>query len=126
MMPAAPDRPLLTSDLRPPTSDLGPQVSPEEMDALENLLRAHGGWMSATGILVSRCTVATETAKRTLRATAAESKWIISGQHGYKHLQAATPEEVKHFVAQMDSQSRKMSARAEAINQNYRKVFQLA
>lgn len=102
------------------------QRSPEEVDALENLLREAAGWVSASDILTSRNIVPTENAKRMLRVTASESKWILSGFHGYKHLQQATPEEVKHFVAQMDSQSRKMSARAEAINQNYRKIFQPA
>lgn len=107
-----------------PEPQIPPQPSDEEVIALENLLRDAAGWMRAEAILLMRFIVPSETNKRELRAAAAESKWIISGQQGYKHLQQATPDEVKHFVAQMDSQGRKMSARAEAIEQNYRKVYQ--
>jgi hypothetical protein len=106
--------------------EIPPQPCDEEITALENLLRTHGGWMSATGILINRNVIPDEGAKRRLRATAAESKWIISGQQGYKHLQQATPDEVKHFVNQMSSQARNMDRRAEAIEQNYRKVYQTA
>lgn len=103
--------------------EIPPQPSEDEVTALENLLREHGGWMNAGEVLRHCFSLASESNKRELRATAAASKWIISGQQGYKHLQQATPDEVKRFVAQMESQGRKMSDRARAIEQNYRKIF---
>lgn len=109
----------------PDALEIPPQVTADEVEALEKLLRTGAGWMSASSILVSRYLVPTESNKRILRRTAAESKWIISGQEGYKHLQQATPAEVTHFVKQMESQSRKMSERAGAIEINYRKIFQI-
>jgi hypothetical protein len=91
---------------------------------LENLLREAKGWIGAAEILTMRFAIPNESAKRQLRRTAAASKWIISGQLGYKHLQQATPDEVKHFCAQMSSQTRKMDARVQSIETNYRKIYQ--
>lgn len=107
------------------TPNLGPPTTtPDEVESLEKLLRDGAGWMSASAILISRYITPTEGAKRLLRATASECLWIISGQHGYKHLQYATPEEVKHSAAQIRSQTRKMYNRATAVEENYRKIYQ--
>lgn len=40
---------------------------------------------------------------------------IISGQHGYKHTDHATADEIKTFVATMESQGTKMLARANKV-----------
>lgn len=61
---------------------------------------------------------------REIRAAAEAAKGqIISGQKGYKHIQHATPEEVSHFVNWMESQAKRMIARAQAARQTAHKLF---
>jgi len=52
---------------------------------------------------------------RDVRALAAASPAVISGQCGYKHLACATAEEISRFVAWMESQGKLMIARAERV-----------
>jgi hypothetical protein len=54
--------------------------------------------------------------ERTVRAYAeASDGFIISGQKGYKHIDHATPEEIHHTTAWMESQAKKMAQRAQSI-----------
>lgn len=53
---------------------------------------------------------------RDLRALAeAAAPKVISGQRGYKHTDHATAEEIKAFIATMESQGTKMLARANKV-----------
>jgi hypothetical protein len=54
--------------------------------------------------------------ERTIRLLAAASDGqIISGQKGYKLTREATPEELRHATAWLESQANQMSNRARAI-----------
>lgn len=61
--------------------------------------------------------------ERWLRSVAEASAWVISGQKGYKHVENATAEEVNRFVNWMESQGKKMIARAERLRRNAHAVF---
>lgn len=53
---------------------------------------------------------------RTIRAWAeAAAPKVISGQHGYKHTDHATAEEIRRFINTMESQGGKMIERAQKI-----------
>ena len=87
---------------------------------LEGLLRDRPGWMTAAQIvqLVDKG----PNFDRTLRKLASLSKWLITGQKGYKHVSHATAEEVDHFENWMLSQSRQMAGRALAVKRNFHRV----
>lgn len=76
---------------------------------LEDVLRRNGSWLTAAEIARLSCL---ELSDRAIRALASESPWIISGQRGYKHITAATPQEIHHAAAWLESQAKKMSDRA--------------
>lgn len=51
--------------------------------------------------------------ERTVRACAEELGCeVISGQRGYRHVDLATPEEIRHFIRWMESQAKRMTQRA--------------
>ena len=78
------------------------------------------GWLSANELCQQRGLPATETARRFVRAWAAEAEPdVISGQPGYTHLSHATLEELCHFVNAMESQARKMTQRAENVRRRW-------
>lgn len=82
-----------------------------EVRFLVEYLHRHGGWLTAAQIYAY-----TRWNNRKIRELAEASKdKIISGQLGYKHVENATAEETHHFVVWMESQGRKMIARAEAV-----------
>jgi len=82
---------------------------------LEDYLRRARVWLTA-----SELSLATDgrLSDRDLRALASASAWVISGQKGYKALEHATPEEIDHAAAWLESQAKKMSDRAGAIRRN--------
>ena len=76
---------------------------------LEHWLRASGQWWTAAEL---RKVIEDRLTDRDLRSLASASEWIISGQKGYRHLEAATLEEIDHAAAWMESQAGKMARRA--------------
>jgi hypothetical protein len=101
------------------------QVDPADPNIvwLENYLLAHQDWLTARHLAVIAGKDDGIEAGRWVRALAQESCWVISGQKGYKHLQHATAEEVKRFVAWMESQAKKMIERAERMRRNAHTIF---
>ena len=95
------------------------QVAPEDPNVmfLVEHLRVTKGWSTAREIsqyVLAR--IGREVGDRELRAWAAAAEPdVISGQKGYKHVEHATAEELSHFVHWMESQGKKMIARAEAV-----------
>ncbi len=89
---------------------------------LEKYLEATAEWLSAGQLAVIAGRGDGEQGRRWVRALAEGSEWVISGQKGYKHLEHATAEEIGHFVNWMESQARRMIARAERIRRNGHRV----
>jgi hypothetical protein len=89
---------------------------PNVMFLVEHL-RTIKGWATAAEInqyVFAR--IGRNVGDRELRAWAeAASPDVISGQKGYKHVDCATTDEITHFVHWMESQGKKMIARAEAV-----------
>lgn len=77
------------------------------------LLASADRWLNASD-LVSRLGLDdTESNRRKIRQCAEDlGAEIISGQRGYRHVDRASVEEVRHFTAWMESQARKMQERA--------------
>jgi hypothetical protein len=118
----------MTTAAPSPQLDLFAPPDKKNVRWLESWLDIRPGWHTALAILTSiypewSTSEFSDTQKRALRAYAQESEWIISGQKGYKHLSAATAEEVAHFVNWMESQAREMTRRAELIRKNAHKIF---
>jgi hypothetical protein len=87
---------------------------------LEELLKGAGCWMSAKDIML---TVVGRLGDRDVRALASRSAWIISGQKGYKHITHASPEEIHHCAAWLESQAKQMGERAGRIRSAAHKIF---
>jgi len=78
-----------------------------------SLLYRIGEWVTATEACAHLGLEKSESNRRLVRTWAeAAGDEIISGQHGYRHADRATTEEVHHFCAWMDSQAQKMKLRA--------------
>lgn len=82
---------------------------------LERFLLERLGWHTAADILAGARRPADDNGKRQIRQAAAESRWVISGQRGYKHLNHATAEEIDHAANWLRSQGEEMIARSVAI-----------
>lgn len=89
-------------------------AKPDRLDlsAFESAVRHAGGWILARDLLRRTGLEDTEHARRHLRALAAQSDAILSGQRGYCHLANATPEDIHHAAAWLESQAREMMQRA--------------
>lgn len=87
---------------------------------LEELLLGAKCWMSAKDISL---TVGGKALDREIRELASASKWIISGQKGYRHISHATAEEINHAANWLESQAKKMSERAGRIRRSAHQVF---
>lgn len=89
-------------------------AKPDRLDliAFESAVRQAGGWILARDLLRRAGLEDTEHARRHLRALAAQSDAILSGQRGYCHLANATPEDIHHAAAWLESQAREMMQRA--------------
>jgi hypothetical protein len=90
---------------------------------LEKYLKECGEWVTAAGLVLRAGRALSDDNRRWVRALAEASDRIISGQKGYKHLERATAEEVRHFVNWMESQGRKMIGRAERLKRNAHAIF---
>ena len=109
------------SEVRPPTSDLRPsaqlglfEFSPDDKNVLwlEDLLRGAKCWMTAADLALTFFPNPPPRFERNLRAWANASGKIISGQKGYRAMEHASPEEIHHAIAWLESQSRQMAERA--------------
>jgi hypothetical protein len=86
------------------------------VDRLVSYLLAAPGWHHANSILTVWGESQDGTNRRWIRALAAAGEpEVISGQRGYQHVKHASAEEVNHFVRWIESQARRMTARAEAV-----------
>lgn len=92
-----------------------PPVSSDEIKALESALQGRG-WVFAR-TLQSELGLS----DRKIRSIAESSDGaIISGQKGYRLLDASVPiEDVDHAASWLESQSRQMANRARAIRRRY-------
>lgn len=79
---------------------------------LEKTLWEHREWITARGL---RQLSGGRLDDREIRALAAVSPDVISGQGGYRHIERSTPEEIRHAAAWLESQGRKMVDRSIAI-----------
>ena len=87
---------------------------------LERCLLDSGEWQCSRQLL----TLSPEPLNdRELRNLASQSQWLISGQHGYKHLRHATAEEIHHATAWLESQAQKMSERAATLRRNAHRLL---
>lgn len=87
-----------------------PQNAPDAA-WLEGVLRRGGGWMFAAELCRLAGLPETEDGKRWIRKLASESRVIISGQRGYRHLACATPAEISHCRNALRSQARELLRR---------------
>lgn len=91
------------------------QFAPQRQQSMAaaQLLHALGnarGWINARTLMSML-----QLDDRTIRGAAEElGDLVISGNNGYKHVDQATTEEIRHFVNKMESQARQMMQRAEA------------
>ena len=90
---------------------------------LESLLESRAALLTAAQVLAAAGQDDADWRRRSVRALAQASDWIISGQRGYKHLAHATAEEASHFVGWMESQARLMTQRAERVRRNAHRIF---
>lgn len=79
---------------------------------LEKLLLTAGGWMTMQDIIL---TTKGKVIRREVREIASESKMIILGQKGYKHIAHSTLEEAVHSSNWIISQGKKMIRRGIAL-----------
>lgn len=93
------------------------ELTPADVNVgwLEGLLRADGGWLTASEI--SGLTLG-QVGDRDLRSMASASEWIITGQKGYKHIEHASPEENAHAANWLISQGKTMIKRGLRIRRN--------
>jgi len=87
---------------------------------LELLLQQSHDWMTARQIIAA---CFGKLHDRDVRELASASRWIISGQRGYKHIEHATAEESAHAANWLISQGKKMIKRGIAIRTNAHKLL---
>lgn len=89
-----------------------PVITERDIETLSHCLRG-SGWVTAA-------TLSTFFNDRTLRAIAEASNGrIISGQRGYALMSECTPEEIDRAASWLESQAKKMLARATAIRRRF-------
>ena len=100
------------------------ELAPAESDPaglwLEKLLRESKCWMTAGDIMQ---TTKGRVIDRDIRQLASDSRRIIGGQKGYKHILHATAEEVNRWANSLESRARKLSERAIGIRREAHKIF---
>lgn len=79
---------------------------------LESILDERRGWLTAREIAAAS---GDRVDDRQVRALAAASPSIISGQRGYRHLRHASAEEIDHAASWLESQARAMLDRSVRI-----------
>jgi len=105
-------RPLSVADAAGQRASVASGTASLESSWLEKLLLTGGGWMTARDIML---TTKGRVIDRDIRELASESKMIISGQRGYKHVAHATTEEINHCSNWLTSQGKKMIRRGIAL-----------
>lgn len=95
----------------------------EDVAWLENYLKMNDGWHTSKELVSFLGRAVSDDNRRWIRELASKSKWIISGQRGYQHIEHSTPEEINHAAAWLESQAKQMSERAGAIRSNAHKIF---
>lgn len=88
---------------------------------LVDLLREQKCWMTAKRIIELS---GDRLSDRDIRALAeAASGDLLSGQKGYRHISHATPEEIHHAAAWLESQASKMALRAQRIRRRAHQIL---
>jgi hypothetical protein len=100
-----------------------PHTVDSDVAWIETYLRNNKGWHNANELLVSIGRPATENNRRWLRKPVSMSKWIISGQKGYKHMEHSTAEELDHAANWLESEGKELFERALSIRANAHKIF---
>lgn len=91
------------------------ECAPDDPNVLRlvGLLARAADWLTAREILEQLGLEPNEDNRRSVRAWAeAAADELISGQHGYRHIDRASAEEIHHFVSWMNRQGDKMKLRA--------------
>lgn len=81
------------------------------LEWLEKHLFESAGWLTAEMICQASGERVTD---RQVRACASASDAVISGARGYRHVEKATPEEIRHFIRDMESRAGELQRRAVA------------
>lgn len=97
-----------------------PAPAADDIAWLERLLLDGKCWMTAKDISL---TTQGGLLDRDIRELASYTTMIIIGNKGYLHIRNATREEAEHSVNRIESQSRKMHERAQAIRLEIGRVF---
>lgn len=116
--PMSPIRPITTAQPELALADPNPLTDADQdhLATLIGLLAARKDWTPAYDLLIWLDVQPTESRRRWLRNLAANSDGlIISGQHGYRHISHATPDEVAHAANWLEHQATTMGQRARAI-----------
>lgn len=113
-----------------PAADTQPELFTQPMESnskdvswFEMFLLGGCCWFTAQDILLAVGRPTTDANKRWLRCLASDSGVILSGQKGYRHLVNASPEEIHHACAWLESQAKLMGDRACRLRKNAHKIF---
>jgi hypothetical protein len=99
-----------------------PTRTSDDVRVLVEFLRGKD-WMTASSILEAWDWPDTESNKRYLRTLAqAACPDLISGQYGYRHVEDASPQEIHHFTAWMESQAKEMLDRANQVRKRAHQI----
>jgi len=99
-----------------------PAVTPEQVAQLVDVLRAGGGWMTATEI-AARIEGVTERSIRKVASAAAPAVVSYPGSPGYKLWASCTVDEINHAIEAFESQARDMIKRANLFRRAYHRRF---
>lgn len=86
-----------------------------QSDFVHSILQLRRDWKTAASLIELAKLGGIPLDDRQLRIIANSSDLIISGKFGYKHVEAANPDEVKSFCLAMNSQARQMTERVRRV-----------
>ncbi len=93
--------------------ELVEDVGVEELALFLTTLRRANDWVKAPALLASmRWAVGPGNSRRLRMLAEAAVSEVISGSNGYRHIETATPDEIRHFCAAMESRAKKILDRA--------------
>lgn len=87
---------------------------------IEHWLLAHGGWHTSQHICAA---TGGRLDDRTLRHVISSSDCIISSHKGFRHIEHATAEEIRHFLNDMLSRARALGRRYAAVRRRAHKLI---
>lgn len=96
-----------------------PPEAPAGLDWLEAHLDEVGRWVTAPDIVAATGGRLTD---RKVRELASASDVIISGQRGYRRLERSSADEIRHFLADMESRARELMLRAARIRRRAHRI----